>query len=108
MPTYSSRREFIRRFGLSAAAFPLICNLPSLGFEQSTTRKRRIVLMFSPNGVYSPNFWPDETGGQFSLKSSLAPLEPLKARTLILRGLNDKITGQGDQHQRGIGSLLTG
>jgi hypothetical protein len=108
MSKNTSRRDFIQRLGLSAVAFPLICNLPSLGFARSTIRKRRLVLMFSPNGVYKPNFWPEETGVKFSLKPSLSPLEPLKARTLILRGLNDKITGQGDQHQRGIGSLLTG
>ena len=108
MSKYSSRREFIQKLGLSAFAFPLICNLPSLGFEQSAVRKRRLVLMFSPNGVYKPNFWPESTGGDFALTPSLQPLEPFKSRSLVLRGLNDKITGQGDQHQRGIGSLLTG
>jgi hypothetical protein len=103
-----TRREFLRQMGLSAAALPFVCNLPSLGFANSTSRKQRIVLMFSPNGVIQPNFWPDEEGAEFTLKESLKPLEPFKDRTLILHGVNDKVRGDGDQHMRGIGCLLTG
>jgi hypothetical protein len=38
----------------------------------------------------------------------LSPLEPLKSRTLILNGVCDRIRGDGDNHMRGIGCLLTG
>mgnify|MGYP006908358195 FL=1 len=51
MAHFRTRRDFLRDMGLSAAALPFITNLPSLGFANSTTRKQRIVLMFSPNGV---------------------------------------------------------
>jgi hypothetical protein len=64
--------------------------------------------MFSPNGVVQPNFWPDEEGAKFTLKESLKPLEAVKDRTLILKGVCDKVRGDGDNHMRGMGCLLTG
>ncbi len=106
--THLSRREFLRDFGLSAAALPFILNLPSLGFANQTARKQRLVIIFSPNGVVQPNFWPDEEGSEFTLKESLTPLEPFKDRMLTLHGVCDKVRGDGDSHMRGIGCLLTG
>ena len=106
--THTSRREFLRDFGLSAAALPFILNLPSLGFANQTARKQRLVIIFSPNGVVQNNFWPDEVGTEFTLKESLTPLEPFKNRMLTLHGVCDKVRGDGDSHMRGIGCLLTG
>lgn len=104
----SSRREFLRDLGLSAAALPFILNLPSLGFANQLARKQRLIIMFSPNGVVQPAFWPQEEGCDFSLKESLTPLEPFKERLLTLHGVCDKVRGDGDSHMRGIGCLLTG
>ncbi len=106
--TGSNRREFIRDLGIGAAAIPFILNLPSLGFANQGTRKRRLVIMFSPNGVIPSTFWPDEEGPKFQLKESLKPLEPFKDRSLILHGVCDKLRGDGDNHMRGMGCLLTG
>jgi hypothetical protein len=103
-----SRREFIRDLGIGAAAVPFLLNLPSLGFANQERRKQRLVVMFSPDGVVPKTFWPDEEGESFALKESLKPLEPLRDRTLILHGVCDKIRGDGDNHMRGIGCLLTG
>jgi len=47
-------------------------------------------------------------GAKFTLKETLKPLEPFQKRTLLLHGLSDKIRGDGDNHMRGIGCLLTG
>ena len=104
----SNRREFIRDLGIGAAAFPFILNLPSLGFANQQRRKQRLVVMFSPNGVVPSAFWPDEEGSSFKLKESLKPLEPFRDRTLILHGVCDKLRGDGDNHMRGMGCLLTG
>jgi hypothetical protein len=103
-----TRREFIRDLGLGATALPFILNLPSLGFANQQRRKQRLVVLFSPNGVVPSAFWPDEEGQLTSLKESLQPLEPFKERTLILHGVCDKVRGDGDNHMRGIGCLLTG
>jgi hypothetical protein len=103
-----TRRDFIRDLGLGAASLPFILNLPSLGFANQAKRKQRLVVIFSPNGVFPPAFWPDEEGENFTLKESLKPLEPFKKQTLILNGVCDRVRGDGDNHMRGIGCLLTG
>jgi hypothetical protein len=108
MRTHATRREFLRHLGLSAAAYPFICNLPSLGFENSTARKQRLVIIFSPNGTIPKNFWPDEPGPLTALKEILTPLEPFRDRMLTLHGVCDKVRGDGDNHMRGMGCLLTG
>ena len=64
--------------------------------------------MFSPNGVVPSAFWPDEEGSSFKLKETLKPLEPFRDRTLILHGVCDQLRGDGDNHMRGMGCLLTG
>jgi hypothetical protein len=103
-----TRREFIRDLGIGATTLPFILNLPSLGFANQRQRKQRLVFLFSPNGVVPSAFWPDEEGKLTTLKESLKPLEPFKDRTLILHGVCDKVRGDGDNHMRGIGCLLTG
>lgn len=108
MSTFPSRRQFIRDLGLSTAALPFLLNLPSLGFANQSARKQRLIVMFSPNGVVPGTFWPDEEGEQFTLKESLSPLEALKSRVLTLHGVCDKVRGDGDNHMRGMGCLLTG
>ncbi len=108
MPCHTTRREFIRRWGLSAAAVPFVLNLPTLRAGETSRRKQRLVIMFSPNGVFPPTFWPDETGENFKLKPSTEPLDPWRDQVLFLHGVCDKIRGDGDAHMRGIGCLLTG
>ena len=103
-----SRREFLRDLGVDAAAVPFVLNLPSLGFANQTARKQRLIVMFSPNGIVPKTFWPDEEGAKFTLKEIMKPLEPFQKQTLILRGVGDKVRGDGDSHMRGIGCLLTG
>ena len=103
-----SRREFLRDLGVGAAAVPFVLNLPSLGFANQTARKQRLIVMFSPNGIVPKTFWPDEEGAKFTLKEIMKPLEPFQKQTLILRGVGDKVRGDGDSHMRGIGCLLTG
>ena len=108
MNHYNSRREFLRKLGIGAAVLPFLSNLPSLGFANQQQRKKRLVVMFSPNGIVPNTFWPDEEGEQFTLKESLQPLAEFQDRTLILSGICDKVRGDGDSHMRGIGCLLTG
>lgn len=104
----NTRREFLRDLGIGAAAMPFLLNLPSLASADTGKRKQRLVVMFSPDGVVQPNFWPDEEGDKFTLKESLKPLAPFQDRTLILNGVCDRVRGDGDAHMRGIGCLLTG
>lgn len=108
MSQQRSRREFLRDLGISTAALPFILNLPSLGFANQQRRKQRLVILFSPNGVVPSTFWPEGEGELCALPESLLPLEPFADRTLTLHGVCDKVRGDGDNHMRGIGCLLTG
>jgi Protein of unknown function (DUF1552) len=105
---HRTRREFIRDFGIGAAVLPFLANLPSFAAAESTRRKQRLIVMFSPNGIFPDAFWPNEEGENFAFKDILKPLEPFKAKTLVLNGVCDKVRGDGDNHMRGIGCLLTG
>jgi hypothetical protein len=104
----NTRREFLRDLGVSAAALPFVLNLPGVAWAGQERRKQRLVVMFSPDGVVPSTFWPDEEGEQFALKESLKPLEPFKNRLLTLHGVCDRVRGDGDNHMRGMGCLLTG
>ena len=108
MSSPRSRREFIRDLGLGAAMLPFISNLPSFTGLAKGSRKQRLVIIFSPDGVVPSTFWPDQEGADFQFKQSLSPLEPFKNRTLVLHGVSDRVRGDGDNHMRGIGCLLTG
>ncbi|HZZ26491.1 MAG TPA: DUF1552 domain-containing protein [Pirellulales bacterium] len=108
MTKFNSRREFLRHLGISAAAIPFALNLPSLCWGGQSNPKQRLIIMFSPNGIVPDTFWPDEVGDDFIFKESLTPLEGLRDQTLLLHGVCDKVRGDGDNHMRGIGCLLTG
>lgn len=108
-PSTVSRRAFLRGLGVSTAALPFLSGLPSLGAREAAKSgpPQRMIFMFSPNGTVPGEFWPDETGTEFRFKRILAPLEPYKSRTLLLRGVSNKIRGDGDGHMRGMSCLLT-
>jgi hypothetical protein len=102
------RREFLRRLGVSAAVLPLIAGLPGLNAASTTRKRQRIVFMFSPNGTLPNHFWPDAAGADFKFKRILEPLEAFRDRTLVIKGLCNKVRGDGDGHMRGMSCLLTG
>jgi len=103
----NTRRHFLRQLSLSAAALPFLPTLPSLAVTTSSARTQRVIFMFTPNGTIPPEFWPDEVGETFNLKRILAPLEPYKNRLMTLKGVCNKIRGDGDGHMRGMSCLLT-
>ncbi len=110
MPLIANRREFLLKAGVSATAANFLMGLPSLGRAAGgpTTKKQRLVIVFSPNGIIPKHFWPDQTGPEFELKRILQPLAAYKDRLMTLHGVCNQIRGDGDGHMRGIGCLLTG
>src|SRR5256885_3482553 len=102
------RRQFIKQLGLSAASLPFLIGLPSLGLASPARPRQRLIIMFSPNGTIPPSFWPEDTGDDFRLKEILEPLEAYKKRMLLLKGLCNRVRGDGDNHMRGMSCLLTG
>jgi hypothetical protein len=75
--------------------------------EESATAKQRLVIMFSPNGTLPNQYWPNHDENGLSLKPIMKPLEPFKDRLLTLKGVHNRIRGDGDNHMRGISCLLT-
>ena len=105
----TTRRDFLAKAGISAAAANLVMNLPTAAWaDAAAPRKKRLVFVFSPNGVIPDHFWPDPENDKLELKRILKPLEPFRDQTLTLHGVCNKIRGDGDGHMRGIGCLLTG
>ena len=102
-----NRRQFLRNLGVSAAALPFLAGLPSLTGAPLPQRRQRLIIMFSPNGTLPDECWPD-AAGDLAFKSILEPLAPFKDRTMMLKGVFNKVRGDGDNHMRGMSCLLTG
>lgn len=105
------RRQFLRLSAgaLSAGAFTHF--IPGLSCADSyivdPTTKKRLVIMFSPNGMVADGFWPKTVGPDFEMDRVLKPLEPFRDKTLVVKGICNLIRGDGDNHMRGISALLT-
>jgi len=112
--TYLShdRRQFLRDLGVGAAALPFVAGLSSLARGKSpqlAAAPKRLIVIFSPNGTLPNEFWPKNLGADqpLELGDMLAPLAPYRDQMLLLKGVNNKIAGDGDGHQRGMSCLLT-
>jgi hypothetical protein len=102
-----NRRQFLRDLGISAGTLPFLAGLPSITGAPAPQRRQRLIIMFSPNGTIPNEFWSDQEGAGFELKSILKPLEAFKDKTLLLHGVANKVRGDGDNHMRGMSCLLT-
>ena len=79
--------------------------LKSLGAESiGGGAPKRLIIMFSPNGTLPDQFWPDQFGDEdpVQIKPMLQALEPFREQLLILKGVHNKIEGDGDRHMRGM------
>lgn len=104
-----SRRTLLKAASGAVLSLPL---LPSLRARaQEAPPVRRLVTMYTPNGVIHEGWWPTAVASEsdFQLSSSHQPLAPYRDRLLILAGLDLKVAlqGAGGPHQRGIGGLFT-
>ena len=105
-----NRRTVLKQLGLSSLSLPILSQSPTL-FADTNSKvppKQRLVVMFSPNGTISEEFWPERIGKDFDHKRILKPLEPFHDKMLVLRDLHNMVKGDGDNHMRGMSCLLTG
>ena len=114
-----TRRTILKRLGIAPAALPYLGNLSSIAADANAAQKtkRRLVIVFTPDGVVKENFWPASpslfspdptTSQQNALPSILTPFEFIQDQLLLVKGVHNQIRGDGDGHMRGIGCLLTG
>jgi len=105
-----SRRTVLKAAGGIAFALPFLESLNASA--QPATPPKRFVAMYYPNGSFTPEWFPTPGTSEedFTLSTTHAAMEPLKSRALWLGGLNLDVayTGTGEQHQRGLGGMLTG
>ena len=108
MMNHFSRRNFLKGLGVSSAALPFINGLPGLQAKNADHSKKRLIVMFSPNGTLPGEFWPEPLEDSIALKPIMEPLSEFKDDILTLKGVHNKVGGDGDDHMKGIGCLLTG
>lgn len=103
----TTRRQLLRSLGISGASLPFLSALPSFAGEQVLGPKKRIIFMFSPNGTVPAKFWPGPDG-RLDQSPILSPLAPFQKQTTVLKGISNRVGGDGDRHMRGMSCLLTG
>lgn len=100
-----------RRFLQGSAAAVMTSFIPGISSAEPVavdpTVKKRLIIMFSPNGMVTNGFWPEQEGVDFEMTPVLKPLEELREQMLVVRGICNKIRGDGDRHMRGMSCLLT-
>ncbi|MCA9608246.1 MAG: DUF1552 domain-containing protein [Myxococcales bacterium] len=108
MSRRTSRRAFLGGLGAAAITLPFWRTLR--GEAQGPVFPKRLLLIFSPNGTWPDEFFPDGGERDFTMRRILAPLDAHRDRLLIFKGVDQAITytGPGDGHQKGMGCLWTG
>ncbi len=101
-----SRRAVLRGLGSIAIGLPFLEAMEPKKASAAGYPKR-FITFFSANG----NF-PQGTGDgtSFQLTPAFAPLEPHKDQLILLTGFDNQVAidSPGDNHQKGIGTMLTG
>jgi Protein of unknown function (DUF1552) len=105
-----SRRTFLRGTGV-AMALPVLEAMLPIGrsaFAAAAT-PTRMLSYFVPNGMHMAAWTPTQTGADYTLSKTLAPLANVKSDIMILTGLANR-PGQPDQigdHAGGTGAFIT-
>jgi hypothetical protein len=86
--------------------------VPALGRGAAAGAPARLIIVYAPSGMIMPYWTPAETGADFELPRTLAPLASHRDDILVLSGLADNNgnalgDGAGD-HARAASSYLTG
>ena len=92
----TSRRQFLRGTGI-ALGLPWFESIASFGAEsvKSNEAPRRMAVCFTGNGV-NPHHWGATAGpGGMEFLQTLKPLEPLKNKVTVFKGLWNPTTVQG-------------
>jgi hypothetical protein len=98
------RRRFLSTMGASAALLPVMGSLRGLARAAAAGPPKRLITFYVSSGCARSFFWPDQTGSNFELKTSLDPLAAYKSKMTILQGLS---LGPGSDHRYGMDNCLT-
>jgi len=109
-----NRRTVLRGTG-AVLALPLMdAMMPasSRAAEAADAARKRLHVIYTPNGMMMENWTPAQAGGGYTLTPILKPLEPYRDKFSVISGLDHAQAealgdGAGD-HGRCCGSYLTG
>ncbi len=108
-----SRRTFLRGALGTAVSLPFLEAMlkPSRSVAQAVDH-RKVIFFFTGCGPNPDTWWPDGTGADFRLRASLAPLEPMRDRLLLLDGISMRTAIErrgdgGNGHDVGTAHALT-
>jgi hypothetical protein len=111
-PFRLSRRALLRGAGGIAIGLPFLEIMSKAGSARAATPPipQRLVVFFSPNGYIRPNWSPTGTETDFTLARTMAKLAPYQKKLIVLDGVDNEAAkhGVGDDHMRGMGTMLTG
>ena len=100
-----NRRQFLRS-GSAVLALPFLEALaPRLARGASVPPLKRMVCIMTNTGLLPENFWPKETGQDYTPSRYLAHLEPLRGRYSVMHGLSHPDNSGGHVVEK---SFLTG
>jgi hypothetical protein len=114
-----SRRTFLRGVGVTMA-LPWLESLSAPlgglraaeselpGMLTASGHPKRFAVMFMGCGISPEHWWAKGSGADFELSKTLTPLEPIKGKVNVIRGLfTEPATGHGI-HPAMTGNLLSG
>ncbi len=106
-----SRRAVLRGLGATIALPMLDAMRPTMAFAQMQPErpKSRFLAYYVPCGIHMASWTPPTPGPDFEMTPILAPLADLRAKLLVLSGIDNhpaRPDGPGD-HAAGTGSFLT-
>lgn len=105
------RRSLLRGAGAVAVALPFLdAMLPRRANAQAMTPPTRFGVFFSSNGVIDPDWVPQGGETDFTLSTSLAPLQAHRNDIVVLHGLNAETSymQEGNPHDLAMAHMLTG
>ncbi len=111
-PFRLDRRTLLRGAGGIAVGLPFleIMSRSTRATAQAQALPKRFIVFFSPDGSIRENWTPTGTETSFTLSRILAPLQAHQPHLVILDGVDNTAakSGLGDDHMRGMGTMLTG
>jgi hypothetical protein len=106
------RRAFLRGVGAAIALPALDAMVPALASATAAKAPTRLAFAYVPNGIIMKDWTPSAAGSVYELTNTLAPLEPLRGKFMVLSGLshhNAEALGDGPgDHARAGACFLTG
>ena len=114
-----TRRRFLRGLGacvtlpaMTSLGKPLSASETAGSLATSATgAPLRSAFLFFPNGAIPSSFWPTSPGDEYEMSQTLAPLDELRDKFQIVKGLDNVSANAGrdggGDHARGNGTFLT-